>query len=116
MAALTVAFVIAALLFEAALVASLREVRRLWRGEASRYDGRPLRVKRTAPVLIGSAIVWIPLALATGATGDTEQPTVTSTALVSVTLLWLFLGCMFAASVYLVGRPSQLVPPRLRRH
>ena len=83
-------------------------------GEASRYDGRPVRAQRTAPVLIGGAIIWIPLALATGATGDTEQATPISTVLVSVTLLWLCLGCLFATSVYLVGRPSRFVPPRLR--
>jgi hypothetical protein len=111
----TLPFVIAAVVFEAALLASLFQVRKLWRGEPSRYDGRPVRAQRAAPILIGGAVVWIPLVLATGATGDTEKATTLSTVLVAATLVWLFVACVLALSVYLAGRPSGLVPPSLRR-
>jgi uncharacterized membrane protein len=112
---MTLPFVIGMVLFEAALLASLFQVRKLWRGEASNYDPRPLRVKRTAPVSIGGAIVLVPLVLATGAFGDTEKATILSAVLVAATLLWLLFVCVFVTTVYLAGRPSSFVPPRLRR-
>jgi hypothetical protein len=108
-------FVVGALLFEAALLLSLVEVCKLWRGRASRYDVVPLRRRRAVPVRIGAGLVWIPLVLATGATGATEDATTLSTVLVAATLLWLLLACLLVVTVSWLGRPVRLVPRHLRR-
>ena len=112
---MSVSFIVLAGLFEAALIAALTQVRRLWRGEPNPYDRRSLQSQRTAPMLISSGAILVPLVLATGAMGDTEKATTLSAILVSATLLWLFGGGAVALALWTTGRPAALVPPHLRR-
>ena len=44
-------------------------------GEPNPYDRRSLQIQRTTPMLISSGAIFVPLVLATGATGDTEKAT-----------------------------------------
>ena len=108
-------FIVLAGLFEAALIAALTQVRRLWRGEPNPYDRHSLQIQRTTPMLISSGAIFVPLVLATGATGDTDKATTLSTILVATTLLWLFGGCAVTFALWTTGHPAALVPPHLRR-
>ncbi|MEA2136804.1 MAG: hypothetical protein QOC68_4714 [Solirubrobacteraceae bacterium] len=107
-------FVVVAVLFEAALIASLTKVRLLWRGEPNPWDCRPIRSQRTTPALISSAAILLPLSLATGATGATEKATTLSTVLVAATLLYLCGAGTILVVIWTTGHPKALVPPHLR--
>jgi hypothetical protein len=100
--------------FEAVLLATLPQVRRLWRGEPSRFDGRPVRWLRAIPVLLVSGALFLPLVMATAAFGDTERATTASALLVVPTLVLMFVGPALSIMLWRRGRPRRLVPPRLR--
>ena len=107
-------FIVVALLFDLALIASLIKVRRLWRGEPNPWEEVSLQRQRTTPTLISSAVILVPLILATGATGDTERATTLSTILVAATLLWLSGTGAILVALWTTGHPTALVPPHLR--
>jgi hypothetical protein len=101
--------------FEAALVATLPQVRRLWQGEPNRFDGWPVRWLRAVPFLLTSGALLLPLVMATAVFGDTERATTVSTLIVVPTLLILLIGPVVSVSLWRSGRPRRLVPPHLRR-
>jgi uncharacterized membrane protein YbhN (UPF0104 family) len=111
---MTVPFIVLVVLFEAALLASLTRIRRLWRGQPNAWDHSPLRRRRSAPALIANAAILIPLVLLTGALGDTRNATVLSAVLVTATIGWLVASCVIWFTLWAFGRPARLVPPHLR--
>jgi hypothetical protein len=100
--------------FELILLATLPQVRRLWRHEPSRFDDRPVRWQRAIPFLLGAGVLLLPLIMATAAFGDTERATAVSAVLVVATLALLVVGPAISLLLWRRGRPLRLVPPHLR--
>jgi hypothetical protein len=105
---------VALLAFEGILLATLPHVRRLWRDEPSRFDGRPVRWQRAIPFLLGSGVFLLPLIMAAAAFGDTERATPVSAVLVVAILALLVVGPAVSLLLWRRGKPERLVPPHLR--
>jgi hypothetical protein len=105
----------AMLAFEGILLATLPHVRKLWRDEPSRFDGRPVRWQRAIPFLLGSGVFLLPLVMAVAVFGNTERATPVSAVLVVAILALLVVGPVGSILLWRRGKPERLVPPHLRR-